>query len=74
MSVSSNPFVGLFVLLFRFLELDGIDLDAVFGMIEIVVDGESVGLIDIPALGALGKNTITRACERLQCAFQLRVN
>lgn len=39
-AIKYNPFVGLFVLLFGFLGLDLVDLDAIFRVGKAKVDGE----------------------------------
>ena len=53
-TVSGDALVGFLVFLRRLFELDGVDLDAVFGVVEGAVEGEGVGRVDVSTLGVLG--------------------
>ena len=57
------------VLRFRLLGLDLVDLDAVFGMSEGVVDREGVRVVDFFALRVLAQNTVTCTGEGLERAL-----
>jgi hypothetical protein len=53
-AVSSNPFVRLLVLGCCFLELDGVNFDAVFGVGEGCVECEGVCFVDFAAFRVFG--------------------
>ena len=53
-AICGDAFVRLFVLFFGFLGLDLIDLDAVFRVGEILVQGECVGVGDVSASRRFG--------------------
>lgn len=53
-AVLGDADVGFFVLFFRFFELDLVDFDAVFGVLEVWVDGEGVCFVDVFAFGVFG--------------------
>ena len=52
-AVGRNPFVGLFVLSRGLLQLNGVDLDAVFGVGERSIDSECIGFVDLAAFRVL---------------------
>ena len=53
-SVCGDALVGFFVLGGRLFELHRVDLDAVFRVAEVGVEGKCVGRVDVPAFGVLG--------------------
>lgn len=57
------------VLLFGLLELYLVDLDAVFGVLEVGVYGECVCIVDVFAFGVLGQRTKLGAGKGLESAF-----
>ena len=59
----------LFVFFFGLFELDLVDLDAVFGVGEVWVEGEGVGGGDVFAFGVFGEGTQFGAGEGLEGAF-----
>ncbi len=64
-SICHHPFMRLFVLLFGFLRLDLIDLNAVFGVGEIEIHGKRIAVADIPATGCLRQYSIFCTGKRL---------
>ena len=72
MPVGSDALVRFLVFLRRFLELDLVDLDAVFGVGEGEVDGEGVGRVDVAAFRVFGEDAVAGAGEGLEGAIQFR--
>ena len=68
-AVSRNSLMCLLVFLLCLLCLNLIDFNAVFGVLETVIYGEGIGIIDILALRVLGENAIFCTCERLKCTL-----
>lgn len=52
-AVFGHADMRFFVLFFRLLELDLVDLDAILGMLKGGVDGEGVGFVDVFAFRVL---------------------
>ena len=67
-AVGSDAFVRLLVLGCCFLELDGVDLDAVFGVCKGSVERERVGFVDLSAFGVFGQGPYFCASEGLEGA------
>ena len=61
--------VRFFVFFFGLAELDLVDLDAVFGVREGVVEGEGVGVVDVFAFWVFGERTEFGTGEGLEGAF-----
>lgn len=61
-AIRRDSFVGRLVLFFGFFELDLVDFDAHFGVLEGAVVGEFVGVVDVFAFGFLGEDSILGAC------------
>jgi hypothetical protein len=57
------------VLLLGFFQLDLVDFDAVFRMIEAEIDGECVGIVDVFSFGMLGEWAQFGTGEGLEGAF-----
>ena len=72
-AVSRDSLMCLLILLLGLLSLDLIDFDAVFGVLEVVVDTEGVAIVDVFAFGVLAEDAIFGAGEGLQCALELDV-
>jgi hypothetical protein len=53
MSIRGHTFMRLFALGLGLFELNLVNLDAVFGVVEARVEGESVGVGDVAAFGGL---------------------
>lgn len=68
-AVLCDTHVRFFVFFFGLFELDLVDLDAVFGVGEVRVEGESVGGRDVFAFGVFGEGAQFGAGERLESAF-----
>jgi len=67
--VFCDAHVRFFVFFFGLFELDLVDLDAVFGVREVWVEGEGVGRGDVFAFGVFGEGTEFGAGEGLEGAF-----
>lgn len=74
MAISGDSFMGRLVLLFRFLELDLVNLDPHLRVGERWVVSELVGLINIPTLRLLAENSVFGACKRLERPRKLFVS
>lgn len=61
------------ILFFRFLGLDLIDFDAVFGVDEKGVEGKGVGAVDVFAAGGFGEDAVAGAGEGLEGSLEFRV-
>jgi hypothetical protein len=68
--VGRDALVRLLVLGGRFLELDRVDFDAVFGVGERRVEREGVGRRNVAALGVLAEGPDLGACEGLEGAVE----
>ena len=71
--VLGNPFVGFFILLFGFFELDLVDLDADLLVLEGGVEGECVCRVDVFSFWMFFQDTLFAAGERLEGADQFTV-
>ena len=57
-TVRSDTLVSLLILLFRFLRLDLVDLDAVSWVYEIEIDSESIAVVDIFPFWLFAKDAV----------------
>ena len=71
--ISGHALMGLLVFLLGLLGLDLVDLDAVFGVREAVIDVESISNIDVLAFRQLAEDAIFGTGERLECPFELKI-
>lgn len=72
-TISSDTFVGLLVLLLRFFGLDLVDFDAILWVREVEVHSESIAGIDIFAFGGFAENAIACAGEGLEGSLEFGV-
>lgn len=63
----------LLILGFGLFGLDLVDLDAVFGMGKVDVDGEGVGGVDVFAFGGFAEDAVASAGEGLEGSFEFSV-
>jgi hypothetical protein len=70
-TIGSNTLVRFLVLFLGLLELHRVDLDAVLRVCEGCIKGESIGGVDVSALGVFGQGPDLCASQRLQGAIQL---
>ena len=68
-AVFRHAHVRFFVFFFGLFELDLVDLDAVFGVGEVRVEGEGVGGRDVFAFGVFGEGAQFGAGEGLESAL-----
>jgi hypothetical protein len=68
-AIFRHTHVRFFVFFFGFFELDLVDLDAIFGVGEVWVEGEGVGGGDVFAFGVFGEGAQFGAGERLEGAL-----
>ena len=61
MTIRSHSFVRLFVFLLGLFQLDLVDFDAVFFVLEIKIYSESVRLIDVLASRGFGEDAVSGA-------------
>lgn len=67
--ILGNTHVRLLVLLLGLFELHLVNFDAIFGMVELGVDGESVRVVDFFALGMFRERSQLGAGQRLESSF-----
>lgn len=72
-AVGCHTFMSLLVFLFRLLGLYLVDLDAVLGIREVLVDSESIGIVHVTAFGVFAKDSVLGTCERLQRPLELSI-
>ena len=65
-TVRSDTLVSLLILLFGFLRLDLVDLDAVPWMYEVEIHGESIAVVDIFTFWLFAKDAVFGASKRLK--------
>ena len=71
-AIFGNADVRFFVFLLGFFELDLVDFDAVFGVLEVGVHAEGVGFVDVFASGMFCERSKFGAGERLEGSFYFR--
>lgn len=71
--VLGNLFVGFFIFLFCLLELDLIDLDAELVALEVRIEGEDVGLVDVFTSRSFVEHVLLDAGKGLKGADEFAV-